>query len=286
MSAQLTVNAYAKINLTLEVVRRLPSGYHEIRTIFQQVGLCDELVLENAPAGGIDLACDDPTLALGPSNLVWRAATRMLPLNRSGSGVHIRIRKRLPVGGGLAGGSADAAATLIGLNRLWRLGLSQQQLIALGFELGMDVPFCVMGGTALGAGRGEDLAPLPSLPPFDVVIAHPGVSSSTAEAYAGLQPRHMGGGAMTGAMAEAIRRQDKRAIAAGLYNVFEENVIGRLPQIGCIKQIMLEHGAWNVLMSGSGACVFALAGSGGEAEAIAAAVRREFVHVYVTHTRK
>jgi len=283
--AELTINAHAKINLTLEVVRRLATGYHELRTVYQQVELCDDLLLADSPGDATRLTCDDQQLDAGPANLVWRAADLLRCRFQPRRGVHIHLRKRIPVGGGLAGGSTDAAATLRGLNRLWRLGLSQDDLLRLGAELGMDVPFCVLGGTALGSGRGEIVHALPPLPPLAVVIAHPGCASSTAEAYANLCPEHMGGGAKTEDMLAAISRGDTRAVAAGLYNVFEHDLIGRLPAIGRIKHLMLDNGAWNAALTGSGACVFALAGSLAEAETIACAVRREFSHVFVTRTR-
>ena len=282
--SKLTINACAKINLTLEVVRRLPSGYHEIRTVFQQVGLCDVLQLEDRLSGAIRLTCDDGTLCCDHTNLVWRAADLVRRRYGIHRGLDIHVIKRIPVGGGLAGGSSDGAATLSALNTMWALGLSRQELMALGLELGMDVPFCVLGGTALGAGRGEILEPLPALPALDVVIGHPGVSSSTAEAYAGLRPEQMGGGAATERMACAIRNGDVRTIASGLCNVFEEDVTARLPQIGRMKSIMLQSGAWNAELSGSGACVFALAESRADAERIATAVRREFPNVFMTKT--
>jgi len=282
--AELTVQAYAKINLTLEVVRRLPSGYHELRTVFQQIALCDDLVLEDS--NKIGLTCNDTSLAIGSGNLAWRAAALIVSRCCPQRAVHIHLHKRIPIGGGLGGGSADAAAVLVGLNRLWNLGLTRQELMALGAELGMDVPFCILGGTALGTGRGEDLTPLPPLPPLALVLAHPGTSVSTAQAYAGLRPHHMGNGEATAAMVSAISRGDMRAVAAGLYNVFEQSLMSHLPAIGRIKSLMLEGGAWNAALTGSGACVFALAGSPDEAEAIAAAVRREFPDVIVTRTRE
>jgi 4-diphosphocytidyl-2-C-methyl-D-erythritol kinase len=282
--SELTINACAKINLTLEVVRRLPCGYHELRTIFQQVALCDTLTLDDSRDSSIELTCDDAGLAIGPENLVWRAADLLRRRFCPQRGVRLHLRKRIPIGGGLGGGSADAAATLVGMNRLWGLGLAQDDLMRLGAELGMDVPFCILGGTALGAGRGDIVEPLVSLPPTAVVIAHPGASVSTAQAYACLRPEHMGGGARTAAMAAAIARRDMAAVAAGLHNVFEQDIMARLPAIGRVKTLMLDNGAWNAALTGSGACVFALARSAGEAERIAAAVGREFPHLFVTQT--
>jgi 4-diphosphocytidyl-2-C-methyl-D-erythritol kinase len=198
--------------------------------------------------------------------------------------VRIHLRKRIPIGGGLGGGSSDAAAALVGLNKLWGLGLSVADMLSLGAELGMDVPFCVLGGTALGTGCGDQVAPLPGLPCMPVVIAHPGVSVSTAQAYASLGPEHMGGGAKTAAMVDAIGSGDAQGIAGRLHNVFEQGTICRWPAIGRIKTLMLQNGAWNAALTGSGACVYALAGSDKAAKNIAAAVGREFPHVFVTYT--
>lgn len=283
--SELQIDAYAKINLTLEVVRRLPDGYHELRTVFQQIELCDQLMLVDDSSIAVQLTCDHATLDAGPQNLVYRAAELMRQHCRRPRGVRIDLCKRIPIGGGLAGGSSDAAAALIGLNRLWQLGLSRSELMAIGLKLGMDVPFCIMGGTALGKGKGEDLRALADLPPIDIVVGHPGLSSSTAEAYAGLRPWQMTGGAHTEAMVNAVRRGDVPAIAEGLYNVFEENLMARMPAIGRLKALMIEGGALNASLSGSGSCVFAIAPSPAAAEAIAASVRREFANVYVTKTR-
>ncbi len=281
---ELSINAYAKINLTLEVVRRLPTGYHELRTVFQQVGLCDELTLADCAGDSIELTCSDTGLSCGPANLVWRAADLIRRYARQQSGVRIHLRKNIPIGGGLGGGSSDAAATLVGLNTLWKLGLSQAELLRMGAELGMDVPFCVLGGVAVGTGRGELVQALPAFARTPVVIAHPGASVSTAEAYASLRPQDLGGGARTAAMVDAITHQNRAAVAACVYNVFEQSVIVRLPAIGRVKDMMLKSGAWAAGLSGSGACVFALARSVSAAEKIAAALRREFPRVFVTHT--
>lgn len=281
--SELCINAFAKINLTLEVVRRRPDGYHDLRTVFQQVGLCDEVILSSGK-NGIHLTCDDPTLSVGADNLTWRAAALIRDRFRPADGVRVHLRKRIPIGGGLAGGSADAAATIMGCNQLWQLGLTQSEMMALGGQLGMDVPFCIMGGTALGAGRGDELQQLTRLAGACIVVAFPGVCSSTADAYATLQSHQFGDTGATDRMAAAIERGDMPAVAVGLYNVFEHNVFGRLPAIAKAKQLMLEGGAWNACMTGSGACVFALTRTQREAEAVAEAVRRSFPLVFVTHT--
>ncbi len=252
--------------------------------MFQQVALHDDVTVGDAPDDTIRLTCDDPSLPTDTANLAWRAAELLRRRHGVRRGVSIHLRKRIPVGGGLAGGSADAAATLRCLDSLWQLGLTEGELLTLGAELGMDVPFCLLGGTALGTGRGEIVQPLPSLPVTPIVIAHPGVSVSTREAFASLSPSVMGGGAATEALANAVRQGDVRAVAAGLYNVFEQGQALKLPAIARIKSLMLEAGAWNAALTGSGACVFAIAGSDAEAKQIAQAVRREFPIVFVTRT--
>lgn len=282
---ELTINAYAKINLTLEVVRRLPDGYHELRTVFQQVDLCDELTLSDTPRGTIELMCADSLTPTGADNIIWRAAALLSTSFAAQRGVRIHLRKRIPVGGGLGGGSADAAATLLGLNRLWQLGLTQAELMGLGATLGKDVPFCILGGTALGVGCGDEVSSLPALPRTYAIIAHPGVHVVTRNAYAALRTEHMGGGQHTAAMVQAVRQRDMKAVAAGLYNVFEENAARELPAITRIKTVMLENGAWNAALSGSGSCVFGLASSRQAAHRIASAVAREFPFAVVTHTR-
>lgn len=281
---ELTIDARAKINLTLEVVRRLANGYHELRTVFQQVDLCDELTLADTADNAIDLACEDCLVSPGQDNLVWRAADLLRRLHCPQRGARIRLRKRIPVGGGLGGGSADAAATLIGLNRLWGLGLAQAELLRLGATLGKDVPFCILGGTALGVGCGDEVSSLPALPRTHIVIAHPGASVATSGAYAALRAEHMGGGERTAAMVDAVRAGDVRAVAARLYNVFEHSASSLTPSIERIKAIMLQHGAWNAALSGSGPCVFGLAGSLRSARTIAAAVRAEFPFAEVART--
>ncbi len=281
---ELAINACAKINLTLEVVRRLPSGYHELRTIFQQVELCDELTLSESASTAIELTCEDCSAPPGPTNLAWRAAELLRSLYCPQRGVRIRLRKRIPIGGGLGGGSADAAATLSGLNQLWRLGLPLAELLRLGSQLGKDVPFCILGGTALGVGCGDDVSPLPALPRTYAVIAHPGASIVTANAYADLRADQMSEGAYTAAMVDAITAGDVKAVAAGLYNVFEANACAKVPAIAGIKAAMLRHGAWNAALSGSGSCVYGLTGSRRTADRIAAALRRDYPYVAVTET--
>lgn len=279
------VCAYAKINLTLDIVRRLPSGYHELRSVMQQVDLCDEVTLALS-ADGISLTCDNCAIPADQTNLAWRAAELMRERYCPGQGVRLHLHKRIPVGGGLAGGSADAAAVLLGLNQLWDAGLGLPQLVQLGAELGMDVPFCLLGGTALATGRGELVEPLPHLPALGVVIVHPGFSVSTREAFAGLDGAALGNVAATETMLRAVQSQDVRQIAAGLHNAFEASLRRRAPQIDQIKRALLAQGALNAVLTGSGACVFGLCPSQAEAERVAGALRGAFPQLYVARTHQ
>ena len=185
--AELHLRANAKINLFLEVLDKRPDGYHNIETVFQSIALHDVIVLRENTSGTVEIRCDHPLVPLDSFNLAYRAAE--LLSNESGKryGVQIHIVKKIPIGAGLAGGSTDAAATLIGLNELWRLGYNVEDLLRLGSELGADVPFCIMGGTALGRGRGDELTRLTPFPEIPVVIGNPRFQISTVWAYGSLK---------------------------------------------------------------------------------------------------
>ena len=171
------IKAYAKINLGLDVVRRLPNGYHEVKMVMQSVGLWDELTLERAE-GGITITTDADGLSTGEDNLIYRAARLML--DKYGCpGLRVHLQKNIPIAAGMAGGSTDAAAVMKGINHLYRLGLSPAQLMEDGVAIGADVPYCILGGTALAEGIGEKLTPLPPLPPCHILIAKPDISVST-----------------------------------------------------------------------------------------------------------
>ena len=258
---ELRLRANAKVNLFLEVLDSRPDGYHNIETVFQSIDLHDIITLREIASGLVEVRCDHPQVPLDSSNLGYKAAELLLHESGKRYGVQIQIDKRIPVGAGLAGGSTDAAATLIGLNDLWGLGYSVGDLLELGGRLGADVPFCIMGGTALGRGKGDELIPLAAFPQIPVVIANPGFQISTAWAYGAL--KDLG---LTRARKSAkilIRKvQERDALAAGkeLFNVFEDVVAGEYPQVRRIKDVCAQSGALGALMTGSGPTVFALAG--------------------------
>jgi 4-diphosphocytidyl-2-C-methyl-D-erythritol kinase len=257
---ELRLRANAKINLFLEVLGKRPDGYHNIETVFQSIDLHDFIILRRNSPGTIEVECDDPEVPLDSSNLAYRAAELLSRESGKGYGAQIQIIKRIPMGAGLAGGSTDAAATLVGLNELWELGYSTEDLMRLGSELGADVPFCILGGTVLGRGRGDELTQLASFSGVPIVLANPGFQVPTSWAYAAL-----GNLGLTRARKNAniliakMRRRDVSSIGGELFNIFESVVMGEYPLVGRIKEELIRAGALVALMTGSGPTVFALA---------------------------
>jgi len=272
--------ARAKINLFLSVGPRRQDGYHDIRSVMQSLELCDELFFRRTDSSGgrITLRCSDGRLPSGEQNLVWRAVEAFA--GETGvmeeGGVEVFINKRIPVGAGLAGGSADAAAALLAMNNIWELELSLAEIEGIAARVGSDVPFCLRGGTAMVTGRGEKVEPLEPLPSFQVVLASPGEQAPTAEVYkrfdsvageSGL-PSKEELERMLSALLEGVKKGDFEAISANLHNSLESATIAR-DQVEQYKNTALEAGAAAALMTGSGPAVFALARSLEEAAEVA-----------------
>jgi len=254
--------APAKINLFLDVLRKRPDGYHDIGTLFQTIGTGDTLRAEIERSGEIRLSYDQPQEYPVQSDLVYKAAELLKKEYGVRSGVRLHLEKRLPLGAGLGGGSADAAATLRLLNRIWGLRVTLPELARLGARLGADVPFLVEGGTALAGGIGDQLEALPPacLPEGSfLLVATPRCAVPTAAAYGGIAPS---GTARWDAFQASIRsgvsRTEQLGIEFDLYNKFEESVFPKYAEIPALKARMLECGAQAALMSGSGASVFAI----------------------------
>lgn len=249
--------AYAKINLGLDVVRRLPNGYHEVRMIMQTVGIYDVLTFAKAQ-DGISLEVDKEEVPADGSNLICKAAKLLLETAGVTGGVRITLEKHIPVAAGMAGGSTDAAAALLGINELYGLGYDVEQLKELGVRIGADVPYCIQGGTALAEGIGEVLSVLPAPPACHLVIAKPDISVSTKFVYENLKADELTCHPDIDGMAEALKEQNMQGILARLGNVLETVTVPHYPVIGEIKQKMLEAGAEGTLMSGSGPTVFGI----------------------------
>ncbi|WP_404786025.1 4-(cytidine 5'-diphospho)-2-C-methyl-D-erythritol kinase [Altericista sp. CCNU0014] len=292
--------APAKINLLLEIVGDRPDGFHELVMVMQSVDLADELELK--PLGGdrISLHCTHPQVPLDESNLAYRAAKLMQDCFPGRGGVDITIQKKIPIGAGLAGGSADGAAVLVGLDLMWNLGLTQDELCALAAKLGSDMPFCISGGTALALGRGEELSPLPDLDRLYAVLAkYQSLSVSTPWAYqtyrhefgatyantpAAQQERRRTGPSV--GLLGAIAHRDPASIGRSLHNDLEKVVLGHHPQVGLLREKLAIQSPLGAMMSGSGPTVFALAATREEAQRIATQIQIELpdpdLEVWVT----
>ena len=255
---KLQLKAYGKINLGLDVIRKRPDGYHDLDMIMQMVDVYDDVIIEKKAGEEIVVKADAAVLSNGKDNLAYMAAKMLFDEFGIKSGVEITIHKRIPIAGGMAGGSSDCATTLIGTNEMFNLGLSKQQLMERGVKLGADVPYCVLGGTAIARGIGEVLTPLPTPPQCHVIIAKPPISVSTAYVYGHIRPDEITKRPDIEQMTLAIKEQDLNKLSDLLYNVMEEVTVSEYPVIEKLKSIMLENGALNSIMSGSGPTVFGL----------------------------
>jgi 4-diphosphocytidyl-2-C-methyl-D-erythritol kinase len=255
---RLVLTAAAKVNLALEVLDRRADGYHEIATVLQTVDLTDRLILEESDT--VELTCGARGVPTDATNLAVRAALALREAGKVERGVRITLDKRIPVAAGLGGGSSDAAAVLIGLNRLWQLRWPTARLAEVAVTLGMDVPFFLRGGVALGTGRGERLQAVEGAP-LALVLANPGVAVSTAEAYGRVTRTMYTDGTKSRAVITALATRRPARIAATLYNGLEAAVMPLHPEIARMREALIAAGALGAMMSGSGPTVFAVARS-------------------------
>ncbi len=255
---QLYLKAMGKINLGLDVVRKREDGYHEVRMIMQTVGVYDRISLKRGHTPGIHVTTNLYFLPVNENNLVYKAAQMLMEEFQVKEGLDIHLQKYIPVAAGMAGGSADAATVLYGVNRMFRLGLSQKELMERGVKIGADVPYCLMRGTALSEGIGEVLTRLPAAPACKVIIAKPGISVSTKYVYGHLDAAGIKEHPDIDGMIEAIREGSYEGVVRRLGNVLETVTQERHPVIGEIKELLTAHGADGALMSGSGPTVFGL----------------------------
>jgi 4-diphosphocytidyl-2-C-methyl-D-erythritol kinase len=282
-----TLNAPGKINFYLEITGKRSDGFHSVVLVLQSVELSDRIHLRLS-SRGIRVACDRPDVPTDASNLAYRAATLLQTRTKHGGGVDIQIEKRIPVAAGMAGGSTDAAAVLVGLNQLWNLGLTVGELQELAAELGSDVPFCVQGGTMLAFGRGEQLSPLPDVQPIPLLLAKPrGLLVSAGWAYRNYDSEGMSHprGPIS-RLLSAIAHRDPGEIAQNLYNDLEPVVFAHHAIVREMRDALLQSEALGVMMSGSGPTVFALMPSLAAAAALRDRLCLEYpdVDVWVTQT--
>jgi len=262
----------AKINLYLQPLRKRPDGYHEIETIMQTINFCDEVEIE-LTGSAIELICDHPDVPAGPGNLAWQAAEVFLKESGLPPGVRVRIMKRIPVGGGLGGGSSNAAVTLLGLNELSGRPLEHGKLLALAAPLGSDVPFFLYGGTALCTGRGEQVEPLPPAPEFWVVLVIPTVNLSAEEIYSQVNLDLTNLPSMC-KMLNSVNRHDVQALFRSLHNGLTRAVFSKCPSLERLWKEVVREGLPRAQVSGSGSTLYGVCCTEAEAAEISLRLRR------------
>ena len=255
---EITLKALAKINLGLDVVRRREDGYHEVRMIMQTIHLYDLLEIQKIREPEIQIVSNLSFLPVNENNLVYKAARLLQEEFALTDGISIKLTKRIPVAAGMAGGSTDAAAMLYAMNQLYDLGLSRRELMKRGVQIGADVPYCLMRGTALAEGIGEKLTPLPPMPKCQILIAKPPISVSTKMVYEKLDSCEIKEHPDIDGILDGLKNQDLEQVAASLGNVLEKVTVEAYPVIAQIKECMMEAGALGAMMSGSGPTVFGI----------------------------
>lgn len=259
---EIALQAYAKINLGLDVLRKREDGYHEVKMIMQSISLSDTLRLQKLSDDMIRLQGDreaaDADVPLDETNLVYKAIRLLKEEFQIKAGIEATLSKRIPVAAGMAGGSTDAAAAFKGMNQLFELGLSEQELCERAVKLGADIPYCIMGGTALSEGIGEKLTPLPKLPDCWILIAKPPINVSTGFVYGNLKVQELPSHPDIDGMVQAIKEKSLPGVIERVGNVLETVTIPAYPIITEIKELMMKHGAETSLMSGSGPTVFGI----------------------------
>ena len=263
---KLVKKAYGKINLGLDVLRRRPDGYHDVKMIMQMVDIYDTLTFEKRQDDRIVLSANKEEIPCDDSNLIYKAAKLLFDYKGVSHGVNIHLEKRIPVAAGMAGGSTDAAAAFTGLNELFELGVSQKELLELGVKVGADVPYCILGGCALSEGIGEVLTPLPNPPYCELVITKPDINVSTKYVYENLNLPELKRHPDIDSMRTAIEAGDLKGITDRLENVLESVTVKKYGIIQEIKDEMISLGATNAIMSGSGPTVFGFFESKEQAE--------------------
>lgn len=252
------LQAFAKINLGLDVLGKREDGYHEVRMIMQTIRMYDQLDMRKSVEPGIHLTTNKKYIPVDENNLVWRAAKLMMDTCGIMEGVSIHLHKVIPVAAGMAGGSSDAAATLVGMNRLFHCGLSKEKLMELGVQIGADVPYCVLRGTALAEGIGEKLTVLPPMPDCWILIGKPGISVSTKYVYTTLDLNTDTVHPDIDGMKKALEDGNLYGITERMGNVLQDVTIPAYPEVERIKEQMKTLGAVNAMMSGSGPTVFGI----------------------------
>lgn len=268
------LRALAKINLGLDILGKREDGYHEVRMIMQTIQMYDVLEIRKTRRPGIALATNLPYIPTDERNLVYKAAKLLMDEFQLKEGLNIKLAKSIPVAAGMAGGSSDAAAAFVGVNRIFNLGLSERELMERAVKVGADVPYCIMRGTALAEGIGEKLTWIPQVPKCYVLIGKPGVSVSTKLAYESISMDGIESHPDIDGMIQDIEKGDLLGMTSKMGNVFEPGIIKRYPIIQEIKDLMEANGALKAMMSGSGPTVFGIFDNQDKMRAAAAVLRK------------
>ena len=272
---ELKLKAKAKINLGLDVVRKREDGYHEVRMIMQMINLYDKITLRKKTEPGITVTANLSYLPVNEDNLVYRAAKLLMDEFQVDGGLEIELQKYIPVAAGMAGGSTDAAAVMVGVNRIFQLGLNKKQLMERGVKIGADVPFCIMRGTALAEGIGEELTPLPAMPHCSLMIAKPKIHVSTKFVYGNLKVGELTEHPDIDGQVQALRENNLEQLVTRMGNVLETVTIPAYPVIDEIKHTMMKYGAMGAMMSGSGPTVFGIFEKEDKAQEVCRLLKKE-----------
>ena len=272
------IKAHAKINLTLDILGKREDGFHELESVMQQLDLADDITIVDLPNKKITIEC---TGIPKKKNLVFKSVIFMRNKFKVEKGVKITIKKNIPVAAGLGGGSADAAAVIKGLNKLWKLGLSEEEMVDFASDIGSDVPFSIMGGVAVAKGRGEKLHKIDGMPSFDVVVINPGFGIRTKEGYLNLDKKNYGQKRATVKMLKDLSRDN---IALNLHNDFEHSIFKKYPDLKEIKEELERQGADAAIMSGSGSSVFGIFKDKEEAKEAYDKLKGKYKFAFLTKT--
>ncbi len=282
------LRAMAKINLGLDIIGKREDGYHEVRMIMQTIRMYDVLEIRKKSSPGISLSTNLPYIPCDERNLVYKAAKILMDEFHVEEGLSMKLTKSVPVAAGMAGGSSDAAAAFVGVNRLFHLGLSQEELMKRAVQVGADVPYCVMRGTALAEGIGEKLTRLPDLPGCYILIGKPGINVSTRTAYENLDLNEIRRRPDIDGMIRDIKNKDLYSMTGKMENVFEPGIMAKYPVIREIRDLMEKQGALKAMMSGSGPTVFGIFDDAGKMQNAARALKKSGLAktVFATRTYK
>lgn len=282
------LRAMAKINLGLDIIGKREDGYHEVRMIMQTIRMYDVLEIRKKTSPGISLSTNLPYIPCDERNLVYKAAKILMDEFHVEEGLSMKLTKSVPVAAGMAGGSSDAAAAFVGVNRLFHLGLSEEELMKRAVQVGADVPYCVMRGTALAEGIGEKLTRLPDLPGCYILIGKPGINVSTRTAYENLDLNEIRRRPDIDGMICDIKNKDLYSMTGKMENVFEPGIMAKYPVIREIRDLMEKQGALKAMMSGSGPTVFGIFDDAGKMQNAARVLKKSGLAktVFATRTYK